>query len=244
VGCGGAAKFSNGKYTLTSDGVPRDFWVLLPSGYKNDKAYPLIVGLHWRGASATDVYYGNTWASGKPFYGLKELYGESAIFVAPLGLDAGWANWNDTDIRFIGAMVNQLRQGLCTDTSRTFATGFSYGGGMSNAIGCQMGDVFRAVAPMSGFPMGCPPSPNKTAVILFHAQEDAVVAYHFGEEVRNNFIAKNNCTQATNRIGANGCVIYEGCSDNKPVAWCGYSPGGHWPPGFAAQEIKSFFDRF
>jgi poly(3-hydroxybutyrate) depolymerase len=230
---------------LTSDGVTREFWVKLPSGYKTTNAYPLIVGLHWRDGSATDVYNGNSWASGKPFYGLKERYGETAIFVAPAGLDAGWANTNDRDIRFIGSMVKQLKQGLCVDTTRTFATGFSFGGMMSNAIGCQMGDVFRAVAPMSGSVWsGCATSSNKTAAILLHAKEDAVVAYQYGEEARDKFIAKNSCTQTTTSIGANGCVMYQGCSDNKPVAWCGYSNGGHWPPGFAATEIKSFFDRF
>jgi poly(3-hydroxybutyrate) depolymerase len=230
---------------LSSEGTTREFWVKLPSAYKVSNAYPLIVGLHWRDGSATDVYNGNSWASSKAFYGLKDLYGETAIFVAPAGLDAGWANTNDRDIRFIGSMVNQLKQGLCLDTSRTFATGFSFGGMMSNAIGCQMGNVFRAVAPMSGSVWsGCADSLNKTAAILLHAKEDPVVAFQFGEEARDKFISKNSCTRTTATIGANGCVIYQGCSTDKPVAWCGYSNGGHWPPSFAATEIKSFFDRF
>jgi poly(3-hydroxybutyrate) depolymerase len=230
---------------LTSDGITREFWVKLPSAYKASNPYPLIVGLHWRDGSATDVYNGNSWASSKAFYGLKDLYGETAIFVAPAGLDAGWANTNDRDIRFIGSMVNQLKQGLCLDTQRTFATGFSFGGMMSNAIGCQMGNIFRAVAPMAGSVWsGCADSSNKTAAILLHAKEDPVVGFQFGEEARDKFISKNSCTRTTASIGANGCVIYQGCSTDKPVAWCGYSNGGHWPPGFAATEIKSFFDRF
>jgi hypothetical protein len=58
------------------------------------------------------------------------------------------------------------------------------------------------------------------------------------------FIVKNSCTTSTASIGANGCAIYQGCSQNSPVGWCGYSNGGHWPPSFAARGIKSFFDRF
>jgi poly(3-hydroxybutyrate) depolymerase len=42
------------------------------------------------------------------------------------------------------SMVAQLKQGLCIDSKHVYATGFSFGGMMSNAIGCQMGDTFRA----------------------------------------------------------------------------------------------------
>jgi poly(3-hydroxybutyrate) depolymerase len=66
----------------------------------------------------------------------------------PNGL--GWLNDNGADIAFIGAMVEWAKENLCIDQSRIFATGFSYGGMISNLIGCQMSDVFRAVAPMAG----------------------------------------------------------------------------------------------
>lgn len=244
-GCGAAAKFSSGKYTLVSDGVTREFWVMMPSNYNQKKAYPLIVGLHWRDGQATDVYNGNSWASSKPFYGLKALYGESAIFVAPNGLNRGWANTNETDIHFMKVLVKQLQQGLCVDNSHIYATGFSFGGMMSNAIGCEMGDVFRAVAPMSSSVWsGCAASSNKVAAILFHSKADSVVAYQYGEEARDKYVSKNSCTSVTKPVGTNGCVEYQGCNKSYPVVWCGYDGGGHWPTGFAAQEIKTFFDRF
>ncbi|WP_245541897.1 alpha/beta hydrolase family esterase [Uliginosibacterium gangwonense] len=244
-GCSSTTLFANGKYTLTSDGLSREFLVSVPANYNPKKAYPLVVGLHWRGGQATDVYNGNSWASQKPFYGLKELYGDSAIFVAPNGLDSGWANPNNRDIHFVQAMVDQLKNGLCLDTSRIYATGFSFGGMMSNAIGCEMGNTFRAVAPMSGsLWSGCGNSQNKVAAILLHSKVDSVVGYQYGEEARDKYIAKNSCTTTTRAIGTNGCVEYQGCNSKYPVAWCGYNDGGHWPPAFAAKEIKTFFDRF
>ena len=245
AGCGATARFADGKYSVTVDGVKRDFWVDVPAGYSPTKRYPLIVGLHWRGGQATDVHAGASWASQKPYFGLKELYGESAIFVAPNGLDSGWANSGGRDIRFVQAMVNQLKQGLCVDNTRVHATGFSFGGMMSNAIGCQMGDTFRAVAPMSGsLWSGCAESNNKVAAILIHSRADNVVPYSAGEEARNKYLSKNSCGKTTVKIGSNGCVEYQGCGSSTPVAWCGYDGGGHWPPAFAAQEIKKFFDRF
>lgn len=240
-GCGTAAKFTSGKFTLTSDGVSRDFWVDVPADYDPKVAHPLVVGLHWRGGSATDVYGTGDGA----FFGLKKLYGNAAVFVAPQGLDAGWANYGDRDIRFVRTMVEQLKQGMCLDTSRVYAVGFSFGGMMSNAIGCQMGDMFRAVAPIAGsLWSGCTDSPNRVAAIFVHSRADNVVGYQAGEEARDKFLVKNACTTANHSIGNNGCVEYEGCATGYPVTWCGFDGGGHWPPGFAAAEIKTFFDRF
>lgn len=241
AGCGASPAFANGKYTLVSDGTTREFWVAIPANYDPKVPHPLVVGLHWRGGQATDVYGPGSGA----FYGLQQLYGGSAVFVAPNGLDQGWANYGDRDIHFMQSMVAQLKQGLCIDSKHVYATGFSFGGMMSNAIGCQMGDTFRAIAPISGsLWSGCADSTNKVAAIFFHSKADSVVPYQKGEEARDQFLAKNGCSNATRGIGTNGCVEYQGCGTNYPVVWCGYDDGGHWPPGFSAQETKAFFDRF
>jgi poly(3-hydroxybutyrate) depolymerase len=239
AGCGSAAKFATGTQTLTSDGVQRSYWVEMPAGYDPNKPYPVIIGLHWRGGSADDV---RGWSG---FFGLKNEYGNSAIFLAPQGLDAGWANTNDRDIRFMRSMITQVQQGACTDTQRVFATGFSYGGMMSNAIGCEMGDVVRAVVPMAGsLWSGCGASTYRVAAMFIHAQDDNTVPYTAGEEARDTFLARNSCSATTVPIGSNGCVEYQGCTAGKPVVWCGTATGGHWYPAFSAKESKTFFDRF
>lgn len=239
AGCGSAAKFTSGLQSLTSDGMQRSYWVEMPANYDARKAYPVVIGLHWRGGSADDV---RGWSG---FFGLKNEYGNDAIFVAPQGLDAGWANSGDRDIRFMRSMISQVQQGACTDTQRVFATGFSFGGMMSNAIGCQMGDVVRAIAPMAGsLWSGCAPSAHRVAALFIHAQDDNVVPYSAGEAARDIFIARNNCSANTVPIGSNGCVEYQGCSAGKPVVWCGTATGGHWHPGFSAKETKTFFERF
>jgi poly(3-hydroxybutyrate) depolymerase len=225
--------------TLMSDGIERSYWVEMPANYDPNRTYPVVIGLHWRDGSADDV---RGWSG---FFGLKSEYGNNAIFVAPQGLNAGWANSGDRDIRFMRSLISQVQQGACTDTQRVFATGFSFGGMMSNAIGCQMGDVVRAIAPMAGaLWSGCAQSPHRVAALFIHAQDDNVVPYSAGEEARNTFTARNACSASTATIGSNGCVEYQGCSAGKPVVWCGTPTGGHWYPGFSAKETKAFFDRF
>jgi polyhydroxybutyrate depolymerase len=239
AGCGSAAKLATGEQKITSDGMQRSYWLELPSGYDHNRAYPVIIGLHWRDGSATEV---RTWNN---FFGLKPLYGNNAIFIAPQGQNAGWANDGGRDIRFMRALIGQVQQGACTDPQRVFATGFSFGGMMSNAIGCEMGDVVRAIAPMAGsLWSGCGNSTHRVAAIFDHAVDDNAVPYSAGEAARNTFVARNSCSATTVLIGSNGCVEYQGCSSGKPVVWCGHATGGHWPPAFAAGEIKAFFDRF
>jgi len=238
-GCSSTAKFATGLQSLTSDNTQRSYWIEMPANYDRNKAYPVIIALHWRDGSAADIY---GWSG---FYGLKNLYGSNAIFIAPQGLDAGWANSGDRDIRFLRAMISEVQQGACTDLQHVFATGFSFGGMMSNAIGCQMGDVVRAIVPMSSsLWSGCANSTYKVAALFIHAKDDGVVPYSAGEEARNTFLARNTCSAATLPLGSNGCVEYQGCVNDKPVVWCGTETGGHWFPSFSAQESKAFFDRF
>lgn len=238
-GCGGSAKLATGVQSLTSDDTQRDYWLELPANYNPNNAYPVIIGLHWRGGSFEDIYGWND------FFGLKSLYGDSAIYLAPNGLDNGWANYGDRDIHFLRAMLSEVQQSVCTDTQRVFATGFSFGGMMSNAVGCQMGDVVRAVVPMAGsLWSGCAESSYKVAAMFVHAKDDNTVPYSAGEEARDVFLTRNGCSSTTQPLGDNGCVEYQGCATDKPVVWCGTETGGHWYPGFSAQETKTFFDRF
>jgi polyhydroxybutyrate depolymerase len=162
------------------------------------------------------------------FYGLLKLYGDSAIYVEQNGLDAGWANYSDREIHFIRSMVDNLKDGLCVDNSRVFATGFSFGGMMSNAIECQMGDLFRTVASMSGsLWSGCAESESKVATIMMHAKDDSVVGYQYGQEARGKYLSANRCSSERVSIGTNGCVEYLGCDSDYPVVWCGFEYGGH-----------------
>lgn len=243
TGCGLSPAFQNGKFTLTSDGTTREYWVDVPGSYSNQRAYRLVFAIHWRDGQASDVVNGS-WASNGPYYGLKGLSGDSVIFIAPEGLDKGWANTDNRDIRFILAILDKMKQGMCIDTSKVFSVGFSYGGMMSNAIGCELGHVFRAVAPISGsLWSGCNDSENRVAAILIHGTNDGVVDLQFGEAARDKYLAKNKCSSQTTSLGQNGCVEYQNCDADYPVVWCPWS-GDHIPPNSATQEIADFFNRF
>ena len=136
-------------------GTSRTYILYIPSNYDSSKPYKLIFGLHWLGGSASDVASGTI--IGGPYYGLESRSAGSAILVAPDGLpdpnqnnNKGWPNTNGQDVAFVKAMLQLFESNLCIDQSRIFSTGFSYGGIFSLTLGCQMSNVFRAIAPESG----------------------------------------------------------------------------------------------
>lgn len=107
----------------------RQYILQVPANYDPNHEYKLIFGFHWLNGNMNNV--------SPAFYGLRALAGESAIFVAPNGINAGWANSGGSDLAFVDQILNEVQNSLCVDTSQRFATGFSYGGAMSYALACD-----------------------------------------------------------------------------------------------------------
>jgi poly(3-hydroxybutyrate) depolymerase len=239
-GCGSAAAVASGRFTIDVEGTPRDYILELPDGYDSARPYRLIFGWHPRGGTAEQVANG----FGGGFYGLERLAEGSAVFVSPEGIDEGWANPGGRDIAFLDAMLGRFDAELCIDQSRIFSTGFSYGGMMSLAVGCARGDVFRAIAPMSGaLYSGCEDGADPIAMLGFHGVDDTVVPLADGVTGRDVFVERNGCEPEASAVEADGCLSFRGCAEGAPVTWCEFD-GGHTPAPESAQPIWAFFSQF
>ncbi|MEO8900777.1 MAG: PHB depolymerase family esterase [Polyangiaceae bacterium] len=242
AGCGQAPKLTSGTKSIQSGGKSRSFMIRVPEAYDNTHPYWLIFGYHWVGGTANDVDSGGTSAYTWSYYGLREQADKSdnahAIFVAPQGLNNGWGNTGNEDVVFNDDMVKQVEDGLCVDTKHVFATGFSYGGGMTKALGCQRPSVFRAIAVYSGADFlsgGC--DGTSTAPVAFfgsHSITDGTNPYSSGITILNRFAGNNGCTAQTPPQPAQGslthiCTKFTGCKDGYPVEWCAFNGGGHSP---------------
>jgi poly(3-hydroxybutyrate) depolymerase len=151
AGCGKAATLTSGSRTMTVNGKNRRWILRLPNNYDNKKPYRLIFGVHWRDADYQAVDGGSA-----PYYGLRALANNTAIFVAPDGLNKGWANSGGEDVTFFDNLIKTLSDDLCINEKLIFSLGFSYGGAMSYSLGCSRPNVFRAVAAFSGAQLsGC-----------------------------------------------------------------------------------------
>lgn len=233
AGCGKARSLQNGVITMMSGGVQRSYILEAPTNYSNTKPYRLVVGYHWRGGTAQDVFTGQTvqrdaWSH----YGMKKLAGDSTIFVAPQGLGNGWANSGGADVTFTDNMLAQIKSQLCIDENRVFANGFSFGGGMSYAIACARSDVFRAVAVYSGGVIsGCSGGTKPIAYFGAHGSSDGVLGIAGGRSMRDKFVNNNGCTAINPPEPVIGgklhtCTSYSCPNRQYPVRWCAFD-GGH-----------------
>lgn len=243
AGCGKTPTLKSGTATIDVDGTAREYILQLPSDYDSSKPYKLIFGLHWRGGQASDVATGGSAGLGN-YYGLEALADGSAIFVSPNGLDNGWANTGGRDINFIKAILAAFQADLCIDLDRIFSVGFSYGGMMSFAIACDMGDVFRAVAPLSGaLYSGCGNGSAPIALWGSHGTTDEVVPINDGRAGLQEVLDRNHCGTETTPTAPDNCVTYTGCDEGYPVTWCEFN-GGHGPQRWQTQPIWEFFSQF
>jgi poly(3-hydroxybutyrate) depolymerase len=220
--------------------MTRTYYVQLPTLYSSDKKYPVIFQFHPRGGNAEQAL---------TMYGIAKGFPD-AIYVTPQGLNengyTGWANTNGQDIAFTKAMVAEVQGKYCVDNTRIFSTGFSYGGMMSFAVGCEMGDVFRAIAPMSGAlysDFNCKGTGHAVAMWGSHGTSDNVVPIEDGRAASDKILQQNHCGTQTVPMEPSPCVSYEGCDDGFPVTWCEWD-GQHGIPNFGASAIAAFFKQF
>ncbi|MGN9908790.1 cellulose binding domain-containing protein [Phytohabitans sp. LJ34] len=250
AGCGKSPTLTSGTHTIQSGGQNRSFILRLPSGYDSNRQYRLIFGFHWLGGNANNVASGD-------YYGLGSLSANSAIFVAPEGLNNGWANSGGADVTFTDNMITRITNDLCVDTSQLFSLGFSYGGGMSYALACARANVFRAVAIYAGGVIsGCSGGTQPIAYMQAHGLSDNVLSISGGRSMRDRFVGNNGCTPAnppepTQGSGRHTSFTYSGCRAGYPVVWHAFD-GGHifdprdagsstsWLPG----ETWRFFSQF
>jgi poly(3-hydroxybutyrate) depolymerase len=213
----------------------------------------VVFAWHGRTGTATQIAGGG---ATRAYYGLRARMTDT-IFVAGQGLgtaadpaDTGWPNTNGGDIAFVRAMIGWLNTNYCVDQSRIFSTGFSYGGIMSHTIGCQMSDVFRAIAPIAGAIFGRPTcTTHQVAAWMTHGTMDTSasggVDYSAGMTARDRVVTLNHCTTTTVTVPptTSMCVSYQGCDAGFPVHWCPHT-GAHVIPPFAAEGIANFFLQF
>jgi hypothetical protein len=225
--------FGTGGYVKVGN---RGFAMRLPDGYDKDKPYWLVFGFHWNGGNSKEVDTGGTNGYNMSHFGLQKLSNNGAIFVAPDGLNAGWANSGGQDLKLVDDIVKLVEENYCVDTTRLFANGFSYGGGMSYAIACARAKVFRGVAIYNGAVLsGCEGGTDPIAYWQMGGLTDNVCTIGAGRSMRDRFVRNNGCTAQNApeppqpppflQNGGHVCTTYTGCSSGHPLRWCAHQSG-------------------
>jgi polyhydroxybutyrate depolymerase len=233
--------------TIDVGGTARQYIVQIPTAYDPSHPYRLVFAWHGRTGTAAQI--------ARNFYGLESPLGATTIFVSGQGLgteadpaDTGWPNTNGQDVAFVRALLTSLSSSYCVDQNRVMSVGMSYGGMMSYTLGCQMSDVFRAIAPIAGASFGggrgttCGMQP--VAVWAAHGTADDLVTIESGESAKNAYVTRNHCQTTTQPVEPQPyCTQYDGCDSGYPVVWCVHD-GGHTVPQWSGAAIAAFFQQF
>jgi poly(3-hydroxybutyrate) depolymerase len=242
-GCGTPARAGASDVEIEVDGTARTYLLVVPEGYDPSTPTPLVLGWHGLGSNAEQA---------RAYFGIEEAAAGAAIVaypnglpVASLGGQSGWdLSGNGIDVAFFVAMVQQLGQEMCLDPDRIYSTGHSFGGYMSNLLGCVRPDVLRAIGSVAGGPAVAACAEDRVAGIMVHGTIDETVPFSQGTAARDALLARNGCADTTMPLVPEACVAYDGCDADYDVRWCEHSEAtlqGHMWPRFAGAAIWEFF---
>lgn len=229
--------------TIEAAGLQRDYDLAIPADYDPSEHYPLVFAWHGRGGSGELA---------RLYFKIEEAAQGQAIVVYPDGLplpemdnQTGWdLSPEGEDVALFDAILADVSARLCVDPARVFSAGHSFGGFMSNAIGCARAGVVRAIAPVAGGGPYFSCVPEQVAVWLTHGQSDSTVPFSEGEASRDRWVAANHCQVGAEPVEPAPCTAYTGCDAAFPVHWCPHDEpglGGHAWPDWAGAAIWAFF---
>jgi poly(3-hydroxybutyrate) depolymerase len=262
AGCGKTPTLKNGTASpnsITSGGASRSYYLRLPDSYDNSHPYRLVVAFAESGASALTVA-GNG-VNQHNYFTFASLGSKDTILAAPDAVGSA-GSWSKTDVQLTDAILAQLEADLCIDTTRIFATGFSFGGAMSIALACTRADVFRAVAFFSGADLtgSCPTTLTKPiAYWASQASQDSTgtPSPTSGRTIQKLAAAVNGCTADPNAINfpaagqPHTCTNYKNCSAGHPTIYCVFDGVHGWEPrdpgqstSWAPKEAWAFITQF
>jgi poly(3-hydroxybutyrate) depolymerase len=244
AGCGKPlGTLKTGSYKITSGGEQRDYTIDIPADYDPERAYRLFYTSHWIGSSDDAVANGqvsNGGAENWGYYGLKRMAktaNEPAIFIAP---QSQGSTWTQEDHPLFDDLLAMAKDKLCIDTSRVFATGFSFGAMITYSLSTNHQKDLRgvvAIAP-ANYNIYLPTDAHEPiAYMSTTGMSDGTCPWDGGNNRGAKYAAlghamDNGCTiPATIPTAAVGskmhvCFDFEGCMPGYPVKVCTFD-GGH-----------------
>ncbi|MEH2121960.1 extracellular catalytic domain type 1 short-chain-length polyhydroxyalkanoate depolymerase [Nostoc sp.] len=252
---------------LTEQGSVRTYYIYTPKSYSSSRPMPLVLVFHGddgSGRSISNVSGFNELAEQKGF-----------IVVYPDGIDHTWSlrkkgKRKIDDISFVKNLINHLQQVRNIDKRRIYATGFSKGGILTQALTCQLSDQIAAFASVAGsLPMRleqtCQPL-LPVSMLMINGTNDQSVHYQGDEKTQKGALVSipkvvnfwrdhNQCpTYAANDVAFAldnarssdkvKTYSYSGCSAGSEVLGLAVVNGGHlWYGGTSNDKNINKFNK-
>ncbi len=198
--------------TLTHADVHREYLMYIPATYSDDTPSALLINFHGLNQRMEEFI------RIADFRAIADSTG--IILVYPQGLPSrrdGNSRWNcgnphdaADDIGFIGALIDTISAIYNIDGARVYASGYSNGGYMCQAVACFLSDRIAAIAPVKGSMRSFTPFTgdphHPTAVLMINNVGDEKITYEGTPEnlaipeVIQYWVNYNNCDPDANTI--------------------------------------------
>ncbi|MEH2171864.1 extracellular catalytic domain type 1 short-chain-length polyhydroxyalkanoate depolymerase [Nostoc sp.] len=244
---------------LYDQGKLRTYYFYTPKSYNLHRPIPLVLVFHGddgNGRSISNVTHFNKLAEQKGF-----------IVVYPDGIDQKWslrgnAQGKVDDVLFVSALINHLQQQLNIDSHKVYATGFSRGGILTQALACKLPDKIAGFASVAGsLPVRLKPScqpQTPISMLTINGTNDRDVLYEGDDRTQRGALVSisdmvefwrshDRCTLSNESPNFPEdkvkTAIYTGCSGNSEVWQLAVVNGGHfWPGGSSTDESLNKFN--
>jgi len=185
-----------GSVGILLNGFRRTYLVHVPTGYRPEKAMPLVVVIH----GAFDTAQGMETVSG--FSRLADRENFVALYPNGMGILGFLQHWNAghccgkaaadrlDDVGFVAAAIEDVCARLTIDRDRIFVTGFSNGGMLVYRFAAERGDLLAAAAPLAASIGGrasadtpewrIPEPVRALPLLVMHGRSDDDVPYEGG----------------------------------------------------------------
>lgn len=170
----------------------RDYLIHIPDQVAESKRpAPLVLVFHGGGSGARSM---------RSYSRFDEVADEHGfVVVYPDGTGSGWNDGRESppigaseesvdDVAFIRELIATLSARIPIDRDRIYATGISNGAMFSLRLGCELGEVLAAIAPVAGSlpePLlgRCRPA-RPISLLLIHGTNDEIVPYNGGPVIQ------------------------------------------------------------
>lgn len=229
TGCGQPQGITSGFKTINSEGQDREYVIDIPNNYDPNTPYRFFYVSHWANGDAQSMASNN-------YYGIKteaNAANEPAIFVAPSGIGGFWG---EEDHPLFDNILAHVEDGLCIDTSRVFAIGYSFGGMISYSLSRNHQDKLRAVVGIApaNWNIWMPEATHQPIPWLqIHGLQDETCSWvnndsrrEGGKYVVLEKATDNGCDIPGDddfpvwQSGPHFCYEFEGCTEGAPVKIC------------------------
>ncbi|WP_392533454.1 alpha/beta hydrolase family esterase [Nostoc sp. C117] len=244
---------------LQNQGKLRTYYFYTPKSYNPDRPMPLVLVFHGDNSS------GRLISNITRFNELADR--EGFLVVYPDGIDQKWslrgnAKGKVDDVLFVSALIDRLQQQINIDSHKIYATGFSRGGILTQALACKLSNKIAGFASVAGsLPVrlkpNCQPQ-TPISILMINGTNDRDVLYEGDDRTQRGALVSisdmvyfwrshDRCTSSNQSPQFSEdkvkSFVYRGCNDNSEVLQLAVVNGGHfWPGGVSSDEALNKFN--